>query len=323
MSSARDKVRDIKDKTVIARAAIETDYMTYCNVLPDQSVSEPLIPHKNPLKQLDWRIVFHKGAIYQPSENFGVYGRNVEIKYGCQIKGTVFAREKLHLQSGFCLKSGAKEDVYIPGKVYGDIICLGQLEVREPTEREKAQYGDWTAPDLKSGDDYPLIVEGNVFCGSVLVNASVYIKGNLVAKNDITIKPGNEDYHFVKVDGAIISTNGKVELGRCFCKTVQSFNDIIVNDIVALDIPIMMATEGQIVLNKEVYVLDYLICESCPKTPKADLRVCESLRIGECPYGGLEKLSQYDIMPCQKGVILTRTWRTFKEAKRYKVILNE
>jgi hypothetical protein len=307
-----------RDKTVIAKGAIETDYATYCNIMPDQTVSEPLIPYRNPLKQLNWRIEIHKGAKYWPQENPGIYGMSVGIRYGCLIKGTVFAKEKISLQSGLCLRPGAKEDEFTPGIIYGNIISLGNLEIKEPSEREKKQYGDWTAPEPKEGDDYPLIIKGNVICNSAIINAGVCIEGNVIASNDIIIKPGTKDHHFVKIKGSIYSINGKIELDRCFCKTVRSLKDITVDNLVVLELPFMMAAEGRIILNKDVYVVDPLLCQSCVGSD-FDLRACESFLKEQCPK--LERLTQSDLMPYQNGVILTKTWRTFKDTKRYQVMI--
>jgi hypothetical protein len=318
MSSEGSRARD---KTVIAKGAIETDYATYCNIMPDQTVSEPLIPHKNPLKQLDWRLEFHKGAIYRPPENPGVYGMSIGIRYGCLVKGSIFAKEKVSLQSGLCLRPGAKENEFTPGRIDGNIISLDKLEIKEPSEREKKQYGDWTAPNPQEGDGYPLVIKGNVICDVATINAGVCIEGNLIASNDVIIKPGEKDHHFVKVNGAVYSINGKVELDRCFCKTVRSCKDITVDNLVALEIPIMMATEGQITLNKDVCVVDSLLCQSCMESSDFDLRACESFLKEECPK--LERLTQSDVMPYQNGSILARTWRTFKDTKRYQVVIIE
>jgi len=310
-----------RDKTVIAKGAIETDYATYCNVMPDQTISEPLIPYKNPLKQLNWRLVIYKGVKYWPSENTGIYGLSVEIKYGCLIKGNVFGKERVSLQSGLCLRPGAKESEFTPGIIYGNVISLGKLEIKEPSEREKKQYGDWTAPNPKEGEDYPLVIKGNVICNSITINTGVYIEGNLIANNDVTIKPGEKDYHFVKVKGAIYSINGKVELDRCFCKTVRSLKDITVDSLMALELPIMMAVEGQITLSKDLYVIDPLVCSSCMGNSDFDLRACESFIKETCPK--LERLTQSDVIRYQSGSLLSRTWRTFNETKRYQVMLAE
>jgi hypothetical protein len=200
------------------------------------------------------------------------------------------------------------------------------LEIKEPSEREKKQYGDWTAPNPQEGDGYPLVIKGNVICDSATINAGVCIEGNLIASNDVIIKPGEKNHHFVKVNGAVYSINGKVELDRCFCKTVRSRKDITVDNLVGLDISggmmaIMMATEGQIVLNKDVCIVDSLFCQSCQGSSDFDLRACESFLKEECP--NFERLTQSDVMPYQNGSILALTWRTFKDTKRYKVTIIE
>jgi hypothetical protein len=341
----------------------ETDWLTYFRVNEDQQTAESLIPSgarsKDLSKQLDWRIEFRKGAKYNPAEQSGMYGRTVDIKYGCSIHGDVFAKDKVTIESGLAAK-GRKEDEIVPGRILGNVVTSGEVVIEEPDETYKKQYEDWQPPlrcnnpnkrtharcgtmllvDLKNkmcqcpkcrdtgqynpAYEQPLHIKGNVICDSATISAGVFIKGNLIAMKDININPGPEPYNLVVVKGNIVSLKGAISVSQSYSKTLRALQGVEVKDSVSLDLPIVMAEEGKINIENFIYVADPDICEVCKSFTDYITKRCEMLSSGECKK--LDKLTQVDVtdypLTDPKGQVATRTWRTFKEPEPGRLLVN-
>ncbi len=86
--------KDSKVKSQVTQDKIETDEETFVKVAPDQTCTQPLIPTKEPTKEVDFDVTLEKGVIYNPEERVGIYGKTVEIGYGCRINGSVYGRDR-------------------------------------------------------------------------------------------------------------------------------------------------------------------------------------------------------------------------------------
>jgi hypothetical protein len=261
------------------------------------------------------------------------------------------------VESGLAVK-GRREDESVPGRILGNVVTLGEVEIKEPDVTEKKQYDDWQPPlkcgnlvkrsvcgamlsvDLKnktcqcpncgevrpynSSFEQPLHIRGNVICDTARVKAGAYVKGNIIAMNDITIDPGPEPYNFVVVKGNIVSLKGTVRMGQCYCKTVRGLKGVEVRDEVALDVPIVMADEGDVKIERSMYIVDPDVCGVCKGFTDYIMKRCESLATGECKK--LDKLTQVDVVDYtvgdRKGQVATRTWRTFKEPEPGRLLVN-
>lgn len=191
--------KDSKVKSQVTQDKIETDEETFIKVAPDQTCTQPLIPTKDPTKEVDFDVTLEKGVIYNPEERVGIYGKTVEIGYGCRINGSIYGRDKVDLSSG------AIED-FGGGMVYGNISSLGDVIIEEP-DKKMDDYGEGVVN-----------VVGDVAGKNVKINSPTIVKGNILSKQDIEINAETI------VQGNIYSKRGKVSVAHTVANSIIAGN---------------------------------------------------------------------------------------------------
>ncbi len=158
-------------RSILVGKKIESDYLSQATVKADQYCDTPLIPLKNPSRQLNWKVIIEKGAVYNPPSREGIYARSIKVGYGSLVNSSIFGRDSVHLEHGCCEHGG--------GLINGSITSKGAIIIDGP----KAKLDDFSAGNL--------IIVGDLIGKSIEIRGNTVIWGNVISEGDVTIKGRN------------------------------------------------------------------------------------------------------------------------------------
>ena len=158
-------------KSILVGKKIESDYISQATVKADQYCDTPLIPLKNPSRQLNWKVIIEKGAVYNPPSREGIYARSIKVGYGSLINSSIFGRNSVHLEHGCCEHGG--------GLINGSVTSKGAIIIDKP----KAKLDDFSPGNL--------IIVGDLIGKSIEIRGNTVIWGNVISEGDVTIKDRN------------------------------------------------------------------------------------------------------------------------------------
>ncbi len=166
-----------KVKSILVGKKIETDYLSQATVKADQYCDTPLIPFKNPIRQLNWKVMIEKGAVYNPPGREGIYARSIKVGYGSLVNSSIFGRDSVQLEHG-CCEHGE-------GLINGSVTSKGTIIIDKP----KAKMDDH-----KTGN---VIIVGDLIGKSIIIRGNTIIWGNVISERDVTIKGNNSIFGIV------------------------------------------------------------------------------------------------------------------------------
>lgn len=273
-------------KSQIVKTSVETDDMSHAKVHHYQSCDKPLIPSKNPSKQLDWTVELGIGSIYNPNIICGIYAKKTKIRYGARVNSSINSREEIIIENGMA-KLG-------PTLVLGSITSGGTVFIEKPVT---------TRSDHNDG---PAVIYGNIYANDVLIKGNANIYGNVIAHENVVIE-GEAMIH-----GAIYSRKGKIKIEKTEAYSLIAGGDQKKKDadIWENDSPVFgIETCDDIILR---YPMIWL------KNMKDGIKINEPILIklqgGKFPekYNNIY-LDQKDVISVNNGLFVSRNWRSLRE----------
>jgi|GEM_PF-5901667 len=278
---------------------VETDNTNFATVKADQTCEEPLLPRENAFRQLNWQVTLEKGSVYRPQEDVGIYAKEVDCKYGVQISGTVFGRDRVTLEHGgarhAALEGEDDDPVYVGTRVSGSVVSEGEIVVEEAD----AKHDDWT--------ERPAVVYGDVIGSHVTVERPLVVYGNVVAENTV-----RADAPLVVLGD--VKSSGLLEASSLFAFSVVARDDVTLGTETAVVNPVIRSLDGSITLGGAVAVFD-----SATLAAVTDTGDLGSVAIGPwvleeaALWGEGDRLTTADIREADDGTIVSRAWRTVNE----------
>jgi len=284
--------------SAITSDKVETDNRTFATVQADQTCEEPLVPRENAFRQLDWRVTVEKGAIYNPQERVGIYGQEVDCKYGTQVDGDVFGRSEVSLEYGGASHAAAadegEEPPTIGTRILGSVLSEDSVEVVGPD----ARLDDWA--------ERPVKVYGDVLADHVRIERPTVVYGNVVADQRLLV-----DAPLVVVGEA--RSEGSLEASDVCAFSVSARNDVVLGTNAVVVNPVVRSGEGSITLADDVGILD----SETLATVQAEHDV-EAVSLGpwvfeEPAVWAGSVLTDADLSSDGAGEKLSRAWRTVRE----------
>ena len=269
-------------KSQITTDAIETDNLTYVKVAPYQTCKLPLIPLKNPSKQIEWSVNIGTGAIYNPDRKIGIYGHNIKVGYGSRLNGNIHARDCINLEAGCCEKG--------PTFILGSVSSMNNIFIKKPRNK------------LDDYSDGSVIINGNVYCKNIEILAPVIIRGNLIAEKNIVIKNN------AIISGVIYSKKGKVLIKNATAYSIvvgnsQDPSRILDNDSRIKGMKYGLEISGDVEL---LYPFVWIKNDTNP------IKISRPIRVKSEKDQSI-LLDEQDILEYRGGILLSRNWRSTLE----------
>jgi hypothetical protein len=268
---------------------------------------------------MDLSIQIEKGAVYNPTIHTGCYGKRIHIGYGARINGSIFGRDSVILESGNTKRKGS-------GLIYGSVTSESDIHIRMPESR------------MDDYEDGGILVVGDLHGRRISIEAPSIIMGNLVAKENITIKGRS------LIFGAVYCEEGSIDLEQTSCYSIFAGNKKQIKRTDPSQATIGgSAEETETVfglrIGAGVSVLTPIIRvkgNAKPMQIEAPIRVIDDFcfkcaldqevegeTVGSfafrCPAflkecsNNYERLAKCDMMPYQGGHIISNAWRTYEE----------
>jgi hypothetical protein len=293
-----EKVDDMSPeyKTIMTQDKIETDDLSFARVLPDQTCIIPLIPMKNPTRQLNWDVNIGKGAVYNPEKPCGVYGRRVKIGYGARINGSVFGLESVELESGLG-RLGR-------GLINGTVASLGDISIREPAKRME---------DFKRGG---ITVVGDIVGTNIRIDSPLVVQGNVVASGSIRLNADST------VFGTIYCKKGPLEVDHATAvQIIAGSGPTRIGADVSVFVPYIGNCEGDIRIPERLRVITTPCFQCAQKNQGQNYMKCRKHVDGTCKDFFYLGPKDIDDLPGRKKMV-SPAWRIVREpAFDYKKIM--
>ncbi|MEE6210156.1 hypothetical protein U3A55_08320 [Salarchaeum sp. III] len=280
---------------------VETDNTNFATVKADQTCEEPLIPRENAFRQLNWQVTLEKGAVYRPQEEVGIYAQEVDCKYGVQVDGTVFGRDRVVIEHGgarhAALEGEDDDPAFVGARVSGSVISEGEVAV----EAADAKHDDWT--------ERPVVVYGDIVASHVTVDRPLVVYGNVIAENTV-----RADAPLVVLGD--VKSRGLLEASSLLAFSVVARDDVTLGAETAVVNPVVRSLDGDVVLADEVAVLD-----SATLATVSDDGDLGSVAVGpwmleeDDLWAAGDCLTSADVRDAGEGAVASRAWRTVNESE--------
>lgn len=269
---------------------VETDNTNFATVKADQACEEVLVPRDSPFRQLNWKVTMEKGSVYNPPEEVGIYGEEIDCKYGVQINGDVFGRNAVSIEHGGAAQS-ASEDSTVGARIVGSVISEGQVEVVEPS----STMDDW--------ERRPVMVYGEVVGNHVTFEKPTIVYGCVTAKKTLRVSAPTVVLGNVRSGGIIEATD-------LFAFSVTAEDDVILGANVAVVNPVVRSETGEIQITDSVGIFSPAVFEAIREANDVSVVGPWILDVDAIWENTLQPV---DVVDCDAGQLASRSWRTSEE----------
>ncbi len=270
---------------------VETDNTNFATVKADQTCEEALVPRENAFRQLNWQVTLEKGSVYNPPEAIGIYAAEVDCKYGVQVSGDIFGRDRVAIEHGGAAHPAANEASTLGARIAGSVISKGQIDIVAPA----STFDDWEAQ--------PVAIYGDLIGAHITVERPTVVYGSVHATdafrtNARTVILGD------------VYSEGDIEASDLFAFSVSAAGDITLGANVAVVNPTIRSMTGSIRIADCVGLLTPHLFEHIKSNSNID---AVGLWVFDIDAVWEQGLYSVDITDAGDGKVADRAWRTVNE----------
>lgn len=274
-------------RSAITSDKVETDNTNFATVKADQSCEEVLIPRDDPFRQLNWEVTLEKGSVYNPQEEIGIYGSEIDCKYGVQINGDIFGRDNVSIEHGGAAQSASDEST-LGAQIFGSVISEGRVDIVEPS----STLDDW--------EKRPATVYGDVVGSHVTFEEPTVVYGCVSAEKTFRVNAPSVVLGDVQSEGIVEATD-------LFAFSINAQDDITLGANVAVANPAVRSEQGEIHIADEVGIFSPMMFDAIRESNDIEMVGPWILDVEEIWKNSLQPI---DVTDNGEGQLVSRAWRT-------------